>query len=183
MQTEKDVTDRYQFQGHLARGSYGEVYRAVDRATGETVAIKVVEVLRDTSRLLQEIANHACLEHPHVIKLREVRLVSEKGEVEEAPPEVCYGDRAMIVMDFARRGTLRQEMARRGRPLLESEARVVFTQLVSAVEYCHKMHVVSRDIKLSNILLDDSQCKPGGLVVKLCDFGFSKSIRRTPDLT
>lgn len=155
----------------------------MDRATGETVAIKVVEVLRDTSRLLQEISNHARLEHSHVIKLREVRLVSEKEEPDEVAPEVCHGDRAMIVMDFAKRGTLRQEMVRRGGPLLESEARVVFTQLISAVEYCHNMDVVSRDIKLSNILLDDSPHKPGSLVVKLCDFGFSKSIRRSPELT
>jgi serine/threonine-protein kinase SRK2 len=54
--------------------------------------------------------------------------------------------------------------------LQEEQARWFFQQLTVALDYCHRMGVVSRDIKLENTLLDGSR-KP---MLKVCDFGFSK---------
>ena len=54
--------------------------------------------------------------------------------------------------------------------LQEHEARWFFQQLVIALDYCHRMGVVSRDIKLENTLLDGSR-RP---LLKICDFGYSK---------
>ena len=59
-----------------------------------------------------------------------------------------------------------------GSPLPEDTARELFRQIVRAVEYMHHQGVVSRDIKLDNLLVDTSQEPP---IVKLCDFGLSKS--------
>lgn len=56
----------------------------------------------------------------------------------------------------------------------EAEARVVFQQLVLAVDYCHKMGVANRDIKLENVLLVD---RTSPLRIKLTDFGCCKSDR------
>jgi serine/threonine-protein kinase SRK2 len=56
----------------------------------------------------------------------------------------------------------------------EKEARSLFQQLILAVDYCHKMGVASRDIKLENVLLS---ARKNPLVLKLTDFGFSKSDR------
>ena len=53
--------------------------------------------------------------------------------------------------------------------LPEPEARSFFQQLVIGVEFCHKMKVANRDIKLQNTLLFS------GRLIKICDFGFSKS--------
>lgn len=61
------------------------------------------------------------------------------------------------------------EFVREGKDkrLTENEARPLFRQLVSGMRYLHKLHVCHRDLKLTNILIDDD------VNLKLIDFGFS----------
>ncbi|XP_076322319.1 uncharacterized protein LOC143231653 isoform X2 [Tachypleus tridentatus] len=59
----------------------------------------------------------------------------------------------------------------------ESMARTVFLQILSAVEYCHNLHVVHRDLKAENLLLDDN------LNIKIADFGFSNFYSVSDKLT
>lgn len=54
-----------------------------------------------------------------------------------------------------------------GRRLEEEEARTLFRQIVEAIDYLHKKNIAHRDIKLENILLDESH------KIKIIDFGFS----------
>ncbi|GMH42812.1 hypothetical protein BSKO_10731 [Bryopsis sp. KO-2023] len=169
------LDDRYEFLGELGKGSFGSVYLAKDHKTGESAAIKALSVNCSTRRAIYEIRNHHMLEHPNIIRLREV-LVKE-GPTHTEEDVLCSGDRAYLVMDFASRGTLRQEIYRKNGILSEEDARGLFRQLMSAVAYCHEKDVVSRDIKLSNVLLDDPEPPTDGhAVVKLCDFGFSKNL-------
>lgn len=49
----------------------------------------------------------------------------------------------------------------------EEEAKRIFTQLINGLNYLHNMNIAHRDIKLENILLDDSKN------VKIIDYGFS----------
>ncbi|RKP16373.1 Pkinase-domain-containing protein, partial [Rozella allomycis CSF55] len=49
----------------------------------------------------------------------------------------------------------------------EKDARKHFRQIVSAVEYCHNLHVIHRDLKAENLLLDEN------MNTKIADFGFS----------
>ena len=60
--------------------------------------------------------------------------------------------------------------------LPEPEARCFFQQLVNGVEICHKMKVANRDIKLQNTLLTSG-------LLKICDFGFSKSSNNSRAMT
>ena len=55
-------------------------------------------------------------------------------------------------MDYLRGGELYDYLEERGK-LSENESRLLFTQIVKAVDYCHKMKVIHRDLKLDNILL------------------------------
>jgi len=54
--------------------------------------------------------------------------------------------------------------------LKEHEARWFFQQLIVSIDYCHRMGIANRDIKLENTLLDGGT-RP---LVKICDFGYSK---------
>ena len=56
--------------------------------------------------------------------------------------------------------------------LQEDEAWGIFQQLILALDYCHRMGVANRDIKLENVLLGGDKNNP---IIKLTDFGFSKS--------
>ncbi|KAL4425747.1 hypothetical protein ABPG75_009763 [Micractinium tetrahymenae] len=147
---------RYQKVQDLARGAFGFVVLALDRSTGEQVALKFIErgPQHINKYVEREIANHMKLRHPHIVGLREVFLTKTH---------------LVLAMEYAAGGDLfRYAAARRG--LHEDEARWFFQQLILAVDYCHRMGVTSRDIKLENTLLDGSP-RP---LIKLADFGFSK---------
>lgn len=68
-------------------------------------------------------------------------------------------------MEYCRNGELFQFIELQG-AIEESKIRVLFYQIVQAVNYIHKNHIVHRDIKPENILLDDNYN------LKLADFGF-----------
>lgn len=50
----------------------------------------------------------------------------------------------------------------------ENHARRLFQEMVTAVDYCHRLGIVNRDIKLDNLMLDASAAEP---TLKICDFG------------
>ena len=100
--------------------------------------------------LFFQIANHMKLRHPHVISLREVFLTQQH---------------LVLVMEFAPGGDLFTYVRSRG-GLPETEARWYFQQIVIAIDYCHRLGVCSRDIKLENTLLD-AQPGPQGKIYSL----------------
>ena len=72
-------------------------------------------------------------------------------------------------------GTL-LEHVQRHKFLAEPQARWLFQQLILAVDYCHKMGVSNRDIKLDNILLDKStKGRPDWPIMKICDWGYART--------
>ncbi|KAI7838415.1 hypothetical protein COHA_007788 [Chlorella ohadii] len=147
---------RFEQVRHLNRGAFGMVTLAKDLLHGDLVALKYIargaqHISKYTER---EIVNHMKLHHPHVIALREVFLTATH---------------LVLVMEYAAGGDLAHYVAGKN-GVTEAEARWFFQQLIVAVDYCHRMGVSSRDIKLQNILLDGSP-QP---LIKLADFGFSK---------
>ena len=75
----------------------------------------------------------------------------------------------VMIMELASGGELTEYVQNKGR-LNEIEARKIIIQIIIAMQYCHSMGVVHRDLKLENVLfLDD----PEDLQVKVIDFGIS----------
>eukprot|EP01026_Neomeris_dumetosa_P045188 TRINITY_DN3826_c1_g1_i1.p1 TRINITY_DN3826_c1_g1~~TRINITY_DN3826_c1_g1_i1.p1 ORF type:complete len:373 (-),score=56.07 TRINITY_DN3826_c1_g1_i1:667-1695(-) len=144
----------------LNQGTFGFVQLCRYKETREKVAIKfIARGAEHISKYVErELLNHRMLIHPHVIQFKEVFVTDEY---------LC------IVMEYAAGGDLFDYVAKKG-GLKEEEARWLFQQLMVAIDYCHKMEIVNRDIKLENTLLDGSK-RP---LLKLCDFGYSKNESR-----
>lgn len=81
-----------------------------------------------------------------------------------------------LVTEYASNGEIFDHLVENGR-MKEPEAARVFTQLVSAVDYCHLKGVVHRDLKAENVLLDKD------MNIKLADFGFSNRYKEGNFLT
>lgn len=146
---------RYELVRDLNSGTFGFVQLARDKATGEVWAIKFIERGEKITKYVErEIVNQRLLVHPHIVQFREVFLTSG---------HLC------ITMEYAPGGDMFEYVVRKN-GLREDEARWFFQQLIVGLDYCHRMGVVNRDIKLENTLLDSSP-RP---LVKICDFGYSK---------
>lgn len=144
----------YDIERTLGKGNFAVVKLARHRVTKTQVAIKIIDKTRlDSSNLekiYREVQIMKLLNHPHIIKLYQVMETK---------------DMLYIVTEFAKNGEMFDYLTSNGH-LSEDEARKKFWQILSAVEYCHRHHIVHRDLKTENLLLD------GNMDIKLADFGF-----------
>ena len=139
----------------LGSGGYGKVVHAIQTATGERVAAKLIPLSRMKRHAVEKEVKLMGLlrECPYVVGLR--------GLSEDARTYVIY-------MDLAEHGELFSRVIEKG-SLQEHEAQPWFLQLVLAVQHMHAHGVVHRDLKLENILLD------GQDLCKVCDFGLASA--------
>ncbi|KAJ8514810.1 hypothetical protein ONZ45_g7707 [Pleurotus djamor] len=142
----------------IAEGTFGKVKMAVHTVTGHKVAMKfiskaVIHQSKTKVRVQREVEYMRKLRHPHIVKLYEV--ISTPMDI-------------IIVLEYAG-GELFNYIVHHGR-MPEHRARRFFQQIVSGVEYSHRLGIVHRDLKPENVLLDDD------LNVKIADFGLSNEI-------
>lgn len=150
----------YKLGKTLGHGSFGKVKIAEHVLTGYKVAVKILNrrKLKNPEmeeKVRREIKICRLFVHPHIIRLYEVI---------ETPLDIY------VVMEYVKSGELFDYIVEKGR-LHENEARKIFQQIISGVEYCHRNMVVHRDLKPENILLDSR----GN--VKVADFGLSNIMR------
>lgn len=103
--------------------------------------------------LLREISSIQKLHHPNIIRLYEVIHTQE---------------RLFICMEYAPEGELYTKISNDGR-MNETQGRIIFSQVLSAVEHMHARRIIHRDIKAENIFF---ACLDP-YVVKVGDLGFS----------
>ncbi|KAH8356321.1 hypothetical protein KR200_010566 [Drosophila serrata] len=145
----------YELEKTIGKGNFAVVKLATNIVTKTKVAIKIIDktCLNEEylSKTFREISILKSLRHPHITRLYEV-MESQS---------MIY-----LVTEYAPNGEIFDHLVANGR-MKEPEAARVFTQLVSAVHYCHLRGVVHRDLKAENVLLDKD------MNIKLADFGFS----------
>ncbi|XP_022761105.1 CBL-interacting serine/threonine-protein kinase 7-like [Durio zibethinus] len=149
---------KYQLGRLLGRGSFAKVHEATSLEDDNTVvAIKIIDKTKTVDaamepRIIREVSAMRRLQHhPNILKIHEVMATKTK---------------IYLVMELASGGELFAKVLRRGR-LTEAAARRYFSQLVSALHFCHQNGVAHRDVKPQNLLLDQN----GNL--KVSDFGLS----------
>ena len=158
----KDELSKYDVQRKVGEGTYGEVYLARERQSGLPVAIKKLKVLEQMEGLpnttLREITILQSLkafnECKHFAALREVVMAPDYRSLH-------------LVFEFVEH-SLYGLMAQ-GMRFTEADYRCVFRQVLRGLAVLHEAHIVHRDIKPNNILVDNA----GN--VKLCDFGLAFS--------
>ncbi len=148
---------RYHLLGEVGRGGVGIVYKAVDRETGETVVVKVLDahVAADPAvaeRFKNELRLARRVPHRHVCRVHEFH---RSGSV------------SFLTMEFVDGESVRSLLAR-CRRLPAAEAVRIARQVCAAFAEAHAEAVVHRDLKPENIMLDRT-----GLV-KVLDFGIAR---------
>ncbi|XP_022602710.1 mitogen-activated protein kinase 15 isoform X2 [Seriola dumerili] len=161
-EVEEHISLKYEIKKRLGKGAYGIVWKAVDRQTGEIVAVKkIFDAFRnrtDAQRTFREIMFlQEFGDHPNIVKLLNViRAQNDKD----------------IYLIFEYMDTDLHAVIKKGTLLKDIHKRYVMYQLFKAIKYLHSGNVIHRDQKPSNVLLD-TDC-----VVKLCDFGLARSLNQ-----
>jgi tetratricopeptide (TPR) repeat protein len=141
----------------LGRGGMGEVYRAADTQTGETVAVKVLNpeiLVYDPSlldRFIREGEALRKLNHPNIVHM--VSAVEEQGQ-------------HYLVMEFVEGGSLRDLLTTTG-CLPSNDVAKIALEVADALTRAHHLGIIHRDLKPANVLLAEDGTP------RLADFGIA----------
>ena len=167
------IDNRYELQAELGAGGMGVVHQALDRLTGEAVALKQVQVpaqhLQFMSQsstesienfrlsLAREFQMLASLRHPHIIS------VLDYGFAAEGQPYYT-----MTYLPQA------QPLLAAGETMIASGKASLLQQMLQALAYLHRRGILHRDLKPENVLVTKDQAR-------LLDFGLSTTVQETTD--
>ncbi|XP_060876687.1 serine/threonine-protein kinase 3-like [Metopolophium dirhodum] len=142
----------------LGEGSYGSVFKALHKESGQVLAIKQVPVDTDLQEIIKEISIMQQCDSPYVVKY--------------------YGSYfkntdLWIVMEYCGAGSVSDIMRLRKKTLSEDEIATILSDTLKGLEYLHLRRKIHRDIKAGNILLNSEGH------AKLADFGVAGQLTDT----
>ena len=150
--------DEFERLNKIDEGTYGVVYRAKDKKTGEIVALKKVKMEKEREGFpltsLREINILLSFHHPSIVDVKEVVVGSSLDSI-------------FMVMEYMEHD-LKALMETMKQRFSQSEVKCLMLQLLEGVKYLHDNWVLHRDLKTSNLLLNNR----GEL--KICDFGLAR---------
>jgi len=162
----------------IGKGAYGEVYLTKVKGSNKYYATKKyqreqIEKSGQMKYLKNEISILKSLNHPNIVKLIEIKKTK---------------NHYYIVMEYCNGGelfkALEKYQLKYGKPFPEELVQYFMRQIVSAFKQIHERHIMHRDIKLQNILLNfDSEKDQKDLnlmkaQIKIVDFGFACKLEK-----
>jgi cyclin-dependent kinase 12/13 len=159
----------------VGSGTFGMVYKAVDKYSGDEVALKKIRMEREKEGFpvsaIREIKMLYSLNHKNVVNLREV-LTYEASEVDRAEESVSkqsfdVGD-VFMVFDFSDYDLSGLLQSYTGLSERNDLIKCYMHQLLLGIQYLHSQNVIHRDIKSANILISRHH------ELKIADMGMAK---------
>lgn len=162
-QVVSDRLSRYTKLEKVGQGTYGVVYKAVDRATGKHIALKKIKLeheeegipctaIREIS-LLKELSDH-----PNVVKLHDV---------------LHYNQHLFLVFEYLDEDLKKflDTKRRKNQYLTSYQVKSFVYQILSGIAFCHSRRILHRDLKPQNLLVENER------IVKLADFGLAREFK------
>lgn len=147
---------KYRVLALVGQGQFGKVFCAIERKTGQLVALKELTHLRlPTHKFLRELLSLLTLQHPHIVTCRAL----------EQTPTARY-----LVMDYCEGATLR-ELLDANASLSLGEGMQIMQGILAGLESAHDAGIIHCDIKPENILLS---VRNGSWFARLSDFGIAR---------
>jgi serine/threonine-protein kinase len=164
----RTLDGRYRIDTLIGRGGMGAVYRGVQLATGQVVAIKVIrgdatDSHQAARRFHREVKIASLLAHPHTVR------VFDFGESEDG--------HLFMVLEFLAGRTLGSVLGDGALP--EIRAAKVLCEVAQSLAEAHERGLAHRDLKPDNVMLVDSFGDPD--FVKVLDFGIAKLLTGSSD--
>lgn len=160
------AVDVFDMIEQIGEGTYGQVYKARDQETNELVALKKVRLEHEKEGFpitaVREIKILRQLNHKNIVNLREI--VTDKQDAVEFRKDKGSFYLVFEYMDHDLMGLLESGMV----DFNEQNNASIMRQLLDGLNYCHKKNFLHRDIKCSNILMNNKG------EVKLADFGLAR---------
>ncbi|ETW00949.1 CMGC/CDK/CRK7 protein kinase [Aphanomyces invadans] len=174
----------------IGAGTYGRVYEAKDRVTGDVVALKKIKTLNESEGVpvttLREIVALKSLRHPNLVEMKGIVVSKQKDEDDEEDDDSNgpssqdtrsdYANGSIfLVLEFVAHDLT--GLLQSNHTFSELATKYIMRQLLEGLKYMHDRDVLHRDLKTSNILLTPDY------VVKLADYGLARTLRSNSKLT
>nr|KAF7429193.1 hypothetical protein H0235_005591 [Vespula pensylvanica] len=154
------VSNQYDIIRRLGKGAYGIVWKAIEKKTKETVAVKkIFDAFRnqtDAQRTFREIMFLLSFSnHENIVRLIGLHKADNDRDI-------------YLVFEYME--TDLHNVIKKGNILKDIHKVFIMYQLFKAIKYIHSGNVIHRDLKPSNVLLN-AQCH-----CKIADFGLARSV-------
>ncbi|TKS87457.1 Myosin-IIIa [Collichthys lucidus] len=163
-----DPTDTWDIIETIGKGTYGKVYKVLNKVDGSKAAVKILDPIHDIDEEIEAEYNilKALSDHANVVKF--FGMYYKK--------DVKCGDQLWLVLELCNGGSvtdLAKGMLKRGDRMDEAVIAYILHEALMGLQHLHVNNTIHRDVKGNNILLTTH----GG--IKLVDFGVSAQLTNT----